>query len=112
MFSDRVIVVSIVHRPGTRGVTIYTFVLLLIYKFKRLVPLRVRLVLLLHLLLSPRSGYFFHGILANAASSSCFVLYFSFVFMSSLILPKYASASRWTRAAVLCTGFNHLVDGV
>ncbi len=32
MFSDRVIVVSIVHRPG---VTIYTFVLLLIYKFNR-----------------------------------------------------------------------------
>ena len=35
MFSDRVIVVSIVHRPGTCGVTIYTFVLLLIYKFNR-----------------------------------------------------------------------------
>ena len=35
MFSDRVIVVSIVHRPGTRGVTVYTFVLLLIYKFNR-----------------------------------------------------------------------------
>ena len=31
MFSDRIIVVRIVHRPGTRGVTVYTFVLLLTF---------------------------------------------------------------------------------
>ena len=56
----------------------------------------------------------FFGVLANAASSSCFVLYFSFVFYVEFDFAKVRlGVAPGRRAAVFArAGLNHLVDGV
>ena len=54
------------------------------------------------------------GVLANAASSSCFVLYFSFVFYVEFDFAKVRlGVAPGSRAAVFArAGLNHLADGV
>ena len=108
--------VRIVHRPGTRGVTVYTFVLLLL-TFTSSIDDSARW----RIDYSPTTtsttfvaADTFFGVLANAASSSCFVLYFSFVFYVEFDFAKVRlGVAPGRRAAVFArAGLNHLVDGV